>query len=135
MVSVTESNFVVTRKQESELVEVLWKTFESYFQGEKRPKTLDDAALALGFEVERDHEDVVERLFVHDMRWGEQVERMLMILLSFASDESWLNVSFDDHEMPDARWRLDEDGEIVRGSLEDEDMESPDVFDAFAGVG
>ena len=86
----------------------------------------------IGVEIERNRNDEIEHLFVDEREWSEDVERMLVTLLSFAEEGSWIELSFNDGEEAYVeRWTLDEDGDVQREVLEGEDDDMADEDDDY----
>lgn len=126
-VSVLESQWVVEPDSEEDLCLALAPFFE---EEDADPEGLDEIAEIIGIEIERNRKDEIEHLFVEEREWDDEVERLLLTLLSFATEGSWIEVSFNDGEEAYVeRWTLDEEGDVQREVLEDEDEDMADGDD------
>ncbi len=131
-VSVLESQWVVEPDNEEDLCLALGPFFE---EEDADPEGLDEIAELIGVEIERNRKEEIEHLFIEDREWDEEVERLLMTLLAFATEGSWIEVSFNDGEEAYVeRWILDEEGDVQREMLEDEDMADGEDDDYEDGI-
>ncbi len=130
-VSVLESEWVVDPDNEEDLCLALAPFFE---EEDADPEGLDEIAELIGIEIERNRNEEIEHLFVEEREWSDEVERMLLTLMAFATEGSWIEVSFNDGEEAYVeRWTLDEEGDVEREVLEDEDGDMEEEDEGYDG--